>query len=149
MRERSTVRELVDAAYPALAAGDRDTLAGLLHQDFEGTLTEGLPLGIGGVHRGAEAMMRDGWWAIGRTFAVRAEPTEWIECEGERLLVLGRYEGHARSTGAALDAAFAHLWAARDGKLVALCQLTDSARWVHALSDTESPRENDSRGRHE
>jgi 2-(1,2-epoxy-1,2-dihydrophenyl)acetyl-CoA isomerase len=137
MPEGSTVRELVSAVYPALASGDRETLTALLDHDFEGTFTESLPFGIGGVHRGAEATIRDGWWAIGRAFAVRAETAEWIDCEGECLLVLGRYGGHARSTGAELDAAFAHLWTARGGKLVALRQLTDSARWLDALADTE------------
>jgi ketosteroid isomerase-like protein len=127
--------ELVGATYAALAAGNRAALAQLLHPDFEATLTDGLPPGIGGVHRGADAMMRDGWGAIGRAFALRAEPAEWIECSDGRLLVLGRYVGHARASGAALDAAFAHLWSASAGRLSSLWQLTDSARWLASIGD--------------
>lgn len=126
-----TIEELVRAVYAALAAGDREALLRLLHPDFEGTLTESLP--FGGVHRGAEAMIENGWWAIGRAFAVRAEPLEWIPCADGRLLVLGRYAGRARATGAPLDAAFAHLWSGSDGRLSALRQLTDSAQWLTAL----------------
>jgi 2-(1,2-epoxy-1,2-dihydrophenyl)acetyl-CoA isomerase len=127
-----TIEELVRAAYPALAAGDRDALATLLHPDFEGTFMEGLPFGIGGVHRGAEAAIRHGWWAIGRNFAVRAEPAEWIACADGRMLVLGRYVGRARAADRPLEADFAHLWSARDGQLSAIRQLTDSALWVRA-----------------
>jgi ketosteroid isomerase-like protein len=128
-----TIEQLVRAVYAALAAGDRDALVELLHPDFEGTLTESLPFGIGGVHRGAEAMIDDGWWALGRAFAVRAEPAEWIPCADGRLLVTGRYTGRARGTRAPIDAAFAHLWSATDGRLSAIWQLTDSALWVGAV----------------
>jgi ketosteroid isomerase-like protein len=129
-----SIVELARAVYPALSAGDEDTLAELLHPDFEATFTDSLPFGIGGVHRGAEATQRQAWWAIGNAFAVRAAPREWIECTDGRLLVIGRYVGHARSSGSALDAAFAHLWSARQGRLGGLWQLTDSKRWWEATS---------------
>lgn len=136
------VTDLVRAVYPALAAGDRPTLIGLLHPDFEGNLTEGLPFGLGGTRRGAEAMIDDGWWTIGRAFALRAEPAEWIPCRDGRLLVLGRYRGRARSAGTAVDAAFAHLWTARDGRLLRLWHLTDSARWWPGLGDGDQTAQN-------
>ena len=125
-----TVRQLVDLVYPALAAGDRNALLELLDPEFEATFTEGLPFGIGGTHRGAIAAQRDGWWAIGRAFDVRAEPEEWIACVDGRLLVTGRYLGSVRASGVAIDAAFAHLWTARGNRLVRLWQLTDSAQWI-------------------
>src|SRR5688500_19691035 len=131
-----TIEERVRAADAPLARGARDALARLLHPDFEGTLTESLPFGIGGLHRGADAMIEDGWWAIGASFDMRAEPVEWIATTDGRLLVLGRYVGRARSTGNEVDAAFAHLWTARAGRLSAVWQLTDSARWLKALGDS-------------
>jgi 2-(1,2-epoxy-1,2-dihydrophenyl)acetyl-CoA isomerase len=128
-----TIRELVAALYPALAAGDRDELARLVAPDFEGRLTESLPFGIGGVHDGLEAQIEEGWWAFGRTWAVNVEPFEWIECADGRLLVLGRYVGRARASGAPVDVAFAHLWSARDGRLSAVWHLVDSAPLLQAL----------------
>lgn len=133
MEELRTIRELVAALYVALAAGDRPELVRLLTADFEGTLTGSLPFGIGGTHRGKQAMIEEVWWVIGRTFDLRAEPAEWIECAGGRLLVLGCYVGRCRATRTPLNAAFAHLWTARDGRLCALWHLTDSARWHQAL----------------
>jgi ketosteroid isomerase-like protein len=131
-----TIKELVAALYPALAAGDRVELARLVAPDFEGMLTESLPFGIGGVHHGLEAQIDEGWWPFGRAWAVKVEPSEWIECADGRLLVLGRYVGRARTTGTPVDVAFAHLWGARDGRLSAIWHLTDSAPLLQALSPT-------------
>jgi ketosteroid isomerase-like protein len=134
-----TIRDLVAALYPALAAGDKAELARLVAPDFVGTMTDSLPFGIGGVHRGLEAQIDEGWWAFGRTWAVKVEPFEWIECADGRLLVLGRYVGRARATGAPVDVAFAHLWSARDGRLSAVWHLTDSAPLLQALAEAAPP----------
>lgn len=122
--------------YAALAAGDAAAIEELLAADFDGELAEGMPFGLGGPKRGAVAMRDDGWWPLGRAFAARAEPAEWIPCADGRLLVIGRYRGRARAGGGALDAAFAHLWSARGGRLTALRHFTDTARWVEAASDS-------------
>jgi len=127
------VEELVRSLYAALADWDKERLRELLDPSFEAELPEGMPVGAGGRRTGAEAMIRDTWRPIGLTYAMRPEPTEWIACDGGRLLVLGRYRGHARATGLPVDAAFAHLWTARDGRLVGLRHVTDTALWAAAL----------------
>ena len=131
-----SITELVAALYPALAKGDREMVARLVDPDFEGTLTAGLPAGVGGVHRGREDMIENGWWALGRLFRMRAEPCQWMVCPDGRLLVVGRYIGSGRESGAPLDAAFVHLWSAEAGRLTAVWQLTDSVRFVEALEGT-------------
>jgi ketosteroid isomerase-like protein len=127
------VEELVRSLYAALADWDKERLRELLDPSFEAELPEGMPVGAGGRRTGAEAMIRDSWRPIGRTYSMRPEPTDWIACDGGRLLVLGRYRGHARATGLPVDAAFAHLWTARDGRLVGLRHVTDTALWAAAL----------------
>jgi 2-(1,2-epoxy-1,2-dihydrophenyl)acetyl-CoA isomerase len=120
--------------YAALAAGDRAALSTLLHPDFVGHATEGLPLGMGGRHDGPEAMQRDLWWTIGRHYKVEAQPEEFRLLDGSRLFVTGHYRGEGRKSGRRLDAAFIHLIAfVDDGRIVSLHQLTDSAAWVQAL----------------
>ena len=128
-----SVTDLVEALYAALVAGDREAIGRLLTDDFVGVVTEGLPSGIGGTHRGREAMIEEVWWPIGRAFRVRPEPAEWIPCADGRLLVLGRYVGKGRESGVPIDAAFAHLWTAHDNRLSALWQLTDSELFTAAL----------------
>ncbi len=134
-REESTVvriDELVRQLYAALRAGDAEGVEALLTDDFEAELAEAMPLGLGGRPRGAREM-REHWWAIGRAFQVHVEPSDWIPCAGGRLLVIGNYVGTARSSGNAFEAAFAHLWGAREGLLASVRQLTDTAAWAAAL----------------
>jgi 2-(1,2-epoxy-1,2-dihydrophenyl)acetyl-CoA isomerase len=127
--------------YRALAAGDREALTELLHPDFVGHATDGLPLGMGGRHDGPEATQRDLWWTIGRHYKVEAQPEEFRLLDDGRLFVAGYYRGEGRASGRRLDAAFIHLIAfAGDGRIVSLHQLTDSAAWVQALGNNEEPR---------
>ena len=126
----STAQQL----YRALAAGDREALSTLLHPDFVGQVTDGLPLDMGGRHDGPEAMRRDVWWTIGRHYKVEVQPEEFRLLDDGRLFVAGHYRGEGRTSGRRLDAAFIHLIAfAADGRIASLQQLTDSAAWVQAL----------------
>jgi 2-(1,2-epoxy-1,2-dihydrophenyl)acetyl-CoA isomerase len=126
----STAQQL----YRALAAADREALSTLLHPDFVGEVTDGLPLDMGGRHDGPEAMRRDVWWTIGRHYKVEVQPEELRLLDDGRLFVGGHYRGEGRASGRRLDAEFIHLIAfAADGRITSLQQLTDSAAWVHAL----------------
>ena len=126
----------VKTLYRALAAGDRETLRTLLHPDFIGHATDGLPLGVGGDHVGPDAMRRGLWWQLGRHYDVEAFPDEFHALDDGRLLVAGRYRGQARRSGNTLDAAFHHVIGfADDGRMTSLIQLTDTAAWVQALDE--------------
>ncbi len=133
MPDESDREELARSLYAALAAGDAATLGGLLHPDFVGETTEGLPLGLGGRHDGPEAMIMNFWWSIGRHYRARAEPARMLALADGGLVVLGRYSGSARDGGAPLDAAFAHVLRFAGDRIVGLAQYTDSARWAAAL----------------
>ncbi|WP_156067412.1 enoyl-CoA hydratase-related protein [Pseudonocardia halophobica] len=122
--------EVARRLYSALAGGDRDTLDEILHPDFVGHLADGMPFGIGGEHRGAEAMRRSGWGGIAKHFAASAEAEQFALLEDGRLLVTGRYRGHGRRGGGAVDATFAHVVTVQDGRITALDQYTDTARWA-------------------
>ncbi|MFC4949633.1 enoyl-CoA hydratase-related protein [Pseudonocardia sp. GCM10023141] len=126
--------ELARRLYAALATGDRPELDTLLHPEFHGVLADGMPFGIGGEYRGADAMRADGWGGIGRHFAARAEAAQFLPLEDGRLLVTGRYTGTGRHGGGPVDAAFAHLITVTDGRISALEQHTDTARWTAAAS---------------
>jgi 2-(1,2-epoxy-1,2-dihydrophenyl)acetyl-CoA isomerase len=124
------------ALYRSLACGDRDAITALLSEDFIGHAAEGLPLGMGGEHRGAEAMQRNLWWKIGKHFKVEAQPSEFRVLDDGGLLVTGHYRGVARRSGRALDAEFTHvLRFNEDGRIASLRQLTDTAAWIEALGD--------------
>jgi len=120
--------------YRALATGDRDRLASLLHPEFVGHATEGLPLNMGGEHVGPEAMQQDLWWRIGRHYKAEAQVDDFRTLDDGRLFVAGHYRGEGRKSGRRLDAAFIHVIGfATDGRIASLDQLTDSAAWTEAL----------------
>jgi ketosteroid isomerase-like protein len=131
----ATIRELAERLYAALEAGDASAIDELLASDFDGLAFEGMPGGFGGPKIGGVAM-REAWWGLGSVVRVRAQPREWIACADRRLLVLGRYAGHARSTGREFEAEFAHLWSAGEGRLASLRHYTDTALWAAALEPT-------------
>ncbi|XAH21563.1 enoyl-CoA hydratase-related protein [Xylophilus sp. GW821-FHT01B05] len=124
--------ELAKDLYRALAAGDRAALDRLLHVDFIGHATEGLPFEMGGTHQGAEAMRRNFWGKIAKNFKVEATPTDFQSLADGRLLVHGRYLGVARAGNGKVDAEFMHLLSFDGGRITGLTQLTDSARWGDA-----------------
>ncbi|MCV7226460.1 enoyl-CoA hydratase-related protein [Mycolicibacterium komossense] len=122
------------ALYAALAAGDKDAIDALLSEEFVGHAAEGLPLGMGGEHRGREAMQRNLWWKIGKHFKVEAQPADFRLLDDGRLLVAGHYRGVARRSGRRLDAEFTHVLAFNaEGRITSLRQLTDTAAWIEAL----------------
>lgn len=124
-----TGKSLVAAVYPALAAGDRAALETLLHPDFVAHFAPGMPVGAGTAVGRDDALAH--WRAIGRAFAVRAEPEELLDCEGRRVVARGRYRGARRVAAVrAFDACFLHLWRMEDGRLRELHQVTDTARWT-------------------
>ncbi|MEU0209583.1 enoyl-CoA hydratase-related protein [Streptomyces canus] len=134
MSVRHDGKEAVAAElYRALAHGDRERLDRILHPEFEGRTTEGLPLGLGGTYTGSDAMRRGFWGRIARSYDARAEPVGFRHLEDGDLLVTGRYVGEARQGGGKLDAEFSHLLTFEGERITGLVQLTDSARWSEAL----------------
>jgi ketosteroid isomerase-like protein len=125
--DATAAEQLVRALYGALAAGDSDALRRTLHPSFFAHFAEGMPVG-GGVATGPAAA-EEHWWAIGRRYAVRAEPEDVLPCAAGRLVVRGRYRGRRRSDDRPVDAEFIHIWRASEGRLIELRQLTDTARW--------------------
>jgi ketosteroid isomerase-like protein len=132
-----TVQSLVEQVYSALGVGDREALLRVLHPDFDGYYSPGLPAPIGGGHTGAEECITRGWWAIGAVWSMRARPERWLPVGSDELLVTGTYHGRARRTGRSVEAPFAHLWARVGDRLSSLRQYTDTALWLAALEETE------------
>jgi 2-(1,2-epoxy-1,2-dihydrophenyl)acetyl-CoA isomerase len=129
------------ALYDALGAGDGEALTALLHPEFVGHAADGLPLGMGGIHVGPDAMRDNLWWRIGEHFKARAVAHEFQVLDDGQLKVVGTYRGSARRGGHVLDAPFIHLIDfAADASISALRQLTDTAAWCAALGGTERSR---------
>ena len=120
------------SSYEAFARDDLDGVVAMMDEEIVWHQAQGLP--HGGTYRGLPAVRRaifdpldDEWWND-----FEATPTEFIGC-GDHVVVLGRYTGRAKASGASLDIPFAHVWRFRDGRAVQFDQFTDTRGWTDAL----------------
>jgi ketosteroid isomerase-like protein len=115
--------------YDAMAHADGDALFGLLTDDFVGTVSSGMPHGVGGEHHGPADMITGVWGRVASVYDMHVDPLDYLPVDDERVVVLGRYWGPARDGSSAVDAAFAHIITTRGDRIAALQQITDTARW--------------------
>jgi ketosteroid isomerase-like protein len=115
--------------YDAMAHADGQALFGLLTEDFVGTVSAGMPHGVGGDHEGPVDMITGVWGRIASLYDVHVDPIEYLPVDDERVVVLGRYWGPARDGGSSVDAAFAHVITTRGDRIAQLQQITDTASW--------------------
>jgi uncharacterized protein len=115
--------------YDSFLAHDAEAILTQLHPQFEGIVSAGMPLGVGGIHRGPERMMADVWVPIFGAYDVRVEADELLPTGDAAVLAVGGYRGRERAAGRSFDAAFAHLLGFRDGLVGSLRQITDTASW--------------------
>ncbi|RJO74738.1 polyketide cyclase [Nocardia panacis] len=125
----STPTEIAAKLYDALARHDALATHDLLTDDFEGTVSAGMPLGVGGHHHGPTAMVKDVWGRVAAAYDIHVDPIEYLHVDHHRVVVTGRYWGTARSGHGDVDAAFAHIITTRDDRITALTQITDTRRW--------------------
>ena len=115
--------------YDAFSDTDGQALFDLLTDDFVGTVSAGMPHGVGGDHQGPVDMITGVWGRIASLYDMHVDPVEYLPVDADRVVVLGRYWGPARDGGSAVDAAFAHVITTRGDRVAALQQITDTARW--------------------
>lgn len=113
---------LVQRAYQAFGSGDMATVGELL-ADIEWNEAAGMP--YGGRYHGAAAVFANVLGPIAQDFeGFSAQPDEMLLAGDDRVLVLGHYRGTGKA--GALEAPYAHLWTASDGKLTRFVQYADT-----------------------
>jgi uncharacterized protein len=126
----ATPTAVAQRLYEAFAGTDGQALFDLLTDDFVGTVSVGMPHGVGGDHQGRIDMIAGVWGRIASLYDMHVDPVEYLPVDDERVVVLGRYWGPARDGGSCVDAAFAHVITTRGDRVAALQQITDTARWT-------------------
>ena len=117
--------DAVKCYYSALAPGRRADLMDLLDPHVVLEIPEGFP-GGGGTYRGLKAYLEDFLYNFYGTFDLQTLPSEFLDA-GETVVTLGRFRGHALSTGGSVDTPFVHIWTVREGMLVRGRMYTDTA----------------------
>jgi ketosteroid isomerase-like protein len=131
----SRQRDVAERLYRAFATHDAAALLDAMDEDFVGSVSEGMPLGVGGRHVGRERMLHDVWVKVFAAYDAIPQVTRYIETGGPELVALGRYVGTARDTGRPVDAAFAHVLRIAAGRVASLEQITDTQRWHSAATE--------------
>lgn len=137
----SSTGDRVDVArrfYDALTNHDLHALLVVLDPSLDSRITRGIPNGWGGHFSSLDELMTRCWRPIFGELQLRPVPREYVLCDGNRVTVLGEYQGRSRTTGRALDAAFAHVLTVAGERIVKLVQVTDSAAWHVAVSQAHA-----------
>ena len=124
--------EVIRDLYQAFADRDYEAFRALCHPQVEWIQNAGFP--GGGHHRGPQAIIDnvfrrfdDAW----ERFGFRIDDS--IDA-GDKVLILGQYEGRHRETGKAFTAAAAHLYELSAGKLIRYRQFADTKTIWDAMS---------------
>ncbi|WP_394847185.1 nuclear transport factor 2 family protein [Pendulispora brunnea] len=130
MNENQDPLSVTHRLYEAFREGNSAALSSLLHPEFTGHVSDGMPAGVGGPVADRQGMLRV-WGTIAAQYDVRPIPEEFIRADASRIVVLGHYRGsgHRAGGGGPIRAAFAHILDIRDNAIVSLKQITDTASW--------------------
>jgi uncharacterized protein len=118
----NTPTEIIRSFYDKLASGDAPGALGLMAPDIEWiTMWHYKVIGRGpaAVAEGLFKPMIAEW----SSFAL--VPTEFI-AEANNVVSLGRFTGVHGTTGKPVEAAYAHVWTLRDGKITRFRQYIDT-----------------------
>ena len=123
--------QLMAELYGAFGRGEIGTVLAAFDPQIEWISAEGAP--YPGTFIGPDAVLHGIFMRLGSEWeGFRAEPTEYID-GGDTIVALGRYSGTYRATGKSMNAAFAHVWTLRDGRIVRHRQYLDSRKLAEAL----------------
>lgn len=123
----------IQAAYAAFANNDPSVLFGAMAPDIEWNEAPGNPLADRNPYVGAQAI---GEGVFGRLLAAidgfTAVPERVVD-GGDDVIVLGRYGGTMKHSGATLNAPFCHAYRFSDDRIVSFQQYTDTAQWARLM----------------
>jgi uncharacterized protein len=124
--------QLVQQAYQDFQNGDIQSVLGSLSSDVEWVTPPVSGVPVGGTYHGVEEAGQF-FASLGDTQEPRQfEPKEFV-AQGDRVVALGHYVWHVRSTGREWEADFAHVFVVRDGKIARFQEHTDTAAIADAF----------------
>ena len=126
--------ETIKAAYAAFGRNDPSVLFGAMDSEINWHEAEGSPLADRNPYVGPQAV---GEGVFARMVAAidnfTAVPGTFID-GGDHVVVLGRYGGTMKASGARLDSPFCHVFRIQGDKIVTFQQFTNTAQWAQLMT---------------
>jgi uncharacterized protein len=124
--------EIVRGGYEDFNSGNIDGVLGRLDENVE-WIEPGGGNAPAGTFDSPDAVGSDVFQLVQENFDAFAATPEDFKDEGDRVIVTGRFTGKNKS-GAALDAAFEHVYELRNGKIVRLENKPNQEAWAAGWS---------------
>jgi uncharacterized protein len=126
--------QLVHQEYRDFQNGDIQSVLGSLSSDVEWVVPQPKGVPLGGTYHGVEEVGRF-FSSLGDTQEARQfEPREFV-AQDDRVVALGHYAWHVKSTGREWESDFAHVFTVHDGKVTRFQEYTDSAALAEAFGE--------------
>lgn len=125
---------LVQQAYGYFQRGDIPSVLDSLSEDVEWSSPPLEGVLVSGTWHGREQVGQF-FQALGDTQEVRQfEPREFV-AQGDRVVALGHYAWHVKSTGREWEGDFAHVFTVRDGKVTRFQEYSNTAAIADAFRE--------------
>jgi uncharacterized protein len=123
--------QLVQQGYRDFQNGDIQSLLEMLSSDVEWVLAQVHGVPLGGTYHGVDEVRQFFSSLDDNQEPQQFEPREFV-AQGDKVVVLGHYLWHVKSTGRQWESDFAHVFTVRDGKVTRYQEFTDTAAIAHA-----------------
>lgn len=124
-------KDVIRGTYEASPAQKGERLQAALAPDASWTEAAGFP--YAGTYVGFDAIAANVFQRLATDWIdYRAEAHTYLE-DGDQVAAFGVYSGTYRATGKAMTATFAHLYTFKDGQIVRMEQVVDSAMALRAM----------------
>jgi ketosteroid isomerase-like protein len=124
--------DVIRATYEGASEDNRRALVAALAPDARWTEAAGFP--YAGTYVGPAAIVAGVFQRLASEWTGYRAAVHSYLADGDRVAAFGVYSGTYNGTGKAMYASFAHLYRLRDGKIVSMEQIVDSAMVQHALT---------------
>jgi ketosteroid isomerase-like protein len=124
---------LVRSLYDCFADGNVAALLGALSPDVIWNEAENFPYADRNPYRGPQAVGEGLFARLAADWDLAVVPQEFLDA-GDTVVVLGRFQGHLKANGAALDAQFAHVFRIAGGKVVAYDEYADTLQTAQVMN---------------
>ena len=124
---------IIRGLYESFARGDVPGVLGLFAPDVEWVAAENSPYGAKSPYIGPNAVLENVFMRIGADWEDFSVTVNELINAGEKVVMLGYYNGRYKPTGKQVRAQVAHVWTLEGGKVAKFQQYTDTKQFAEAM----------------